>query len=109
MLTVRARLTLLCTGLFAACGAVIVAVSYTLMARLPVLGQDPPPSRPIGGRVRNVPDVSNGILAQCQAQQDPTLDHLPLLDNDVCCHHVTQPGPSLSYPTVTLSQDLPCP
>ncbi len=33
-LTVRARLTLLYTGLFAACGAIVVAVSYTLVARL---------------------------------------------------------------------------
>ena len=70
LLTVRARLTLLYTGLFAACGAVIVAVSYTLMARLPVLGQDSQSPRPIGGRVRN-PDVPTSILAQCQAQQDP--------------------------------------
>jgi signal transduction histidine kinase len=69
-LTVRARLTLLYTGLFAACGAVIVAVSYILMARLPVLGQDPQPSRLIGGRVRN-PDVPTGILAQCEAEQNP--------------------------------------
>jgi signal transduction histidine kinase len=70
-LTVRARLTLLYTGLFAACGAVIVAVSYTLMARLPALGQDPRPPRPIGGRVRSGPDVPASILAQCQAQQSP--------------------------------------
>ena len=33
-LTLRARLTLLYTGLFAACGAVVVAVSYALVARL---------------------------------------------------------------------------
>jgi signal transduction histidine kinase len=38
-LTVRARLTLLYTGLFAACGAVVVAVSYTLVAQLPAQGQ----------------------------------------------------------------------
>jgi signal transduction histidine kinase len=71
-LTVRARLTLLYTGLFAACGAIIVAVSYILMARLPVLGQDPQPSRVlVGGRLRNIPDVPASILAQCQAQQNP--------------------------------------
>jgi signal transduction histidine kinase len=72
-LTVRARLTLLYTGLFAVCGAVIVAVSYTMMARLPALGQDPQPSRIlVGNRVRSVPDVPAGILAQCQAEQNPS-------------------------------------
>jgi signal transduction histidine kinase len=72
-LTVRARLTLLYTGLFAVCGAVIVAVSYILMARLPALGQDPQSSRVIiGGRVRSIPDVPATILAQCQAEQNPS-------------------------------------
>ncbi len=72
-LTVRARLTLLYTGLFAGFGAVIVAVSYILMARLPAQGQDPPPSGVLaGGRLRNGTDVSSSILAQCQAQQDPS-------------------------------------
>jgi signal transduction histidine kinase len=52
------------------------------MARLPVLGQDPQPSRPIGGRVRN-PDVSNSILAQCQAQQDPSNPDKPALSQCV--------------------------
>jgi signal transduction histidine kinase len=71
-LTVRARLTLLYTGLFAVCGAVIVAVSYTLMARLPALGQDLQPSRVlVGERVRSIPNVPAGILAQCQAEQNP--------------------------------------
>jgi signal transduction histidine kinase len=72
-LTIRARLTLLCTGVFAGCGAVIVAVSYILMARLPVQGQDPPATRVIvGGRVRNVPNIPASIIAQCQAEQNPT-------------------------------------
>ena len=48
-LTVRARLTLLYTGLIAACGAVIVAVSYILMARLPAVGQVPQPSHVLVG------------------------------------------------------------
>jgi hypothetical protein len=38
-LTVRARLTLLYTCLFAFCGAIVVAVSYTLVARLEPQGQ----------------------------------------------------------------------
>jgi signal transduction histidine kinase len=42
-LTVRARLTLLYTGLFAVCGVIVVAVSYTLVARLPASGQGPKP------------------------------------------------------------------
>ena len=46
-LTIRARLTLLYTGLFAVCGAIVVAVSYTLVAQLAVPGldqQDWPPA-----------------------------------------------------------------
>ena len=83
-LTVRARLTLLYTGLFAVCGAIIVAVSYTLMARLPALGQNPQPSRIIvGGRVRNVPDVPASILAQCQAEQNPTNPDKPAISQCV--------------------------
>ncbi len=38
-LTVRARLTLIYTGLFTLCGAIIVAVSYILVARLGVVQQ----------------------------------------------------------------------
>jgi signal transduction histidine kinase len=79
-LTVRARLTLLYTGLFAVCGAVIVAVSYILMARLPTLGQDPQPSRVlVGERVRSVPDVPASILAQCQAEQNPSYPDKPAM------------------------------
>jgi signal transduction histidine kinase len=60
-LTVRARLTLLYIGLFAVCGAIIVAVSYVLVAQLgaPGLGR-PPSSR--GG-------IPASIAAQCQAEQ----------------------------------------
>ena len=63
-LTVRARLTLLYTGLFAACGAIVVAVSYTLVARLGTAGQDqgngnnPSPAR----------GLSASFAAQCQSQ-----------------------------------------
>ena len=38
-LTVRARLTLLYTGLFAVCGAIVVAVGYAQVAQLPARGQ----------------------------------------------------------------------
>jgi signal transduction histidine kinase len=59
-LTVRARLTLLYTGLFAVCGAIVVAVSYTLMARLGTQGQDP----------SSRGDVPSSFSAQCMAQQE---------------------------------------
>jgi signal transduction histidine kinase len=54
-LTVRARLTMLYTGLFAVCGAIVVAVSYILVARL-----EPP------GEGRSAPAV---FLARCRAEQ----------------------------------------
>jgi signal transduction histidine kinase len=58
-LTVRARLTLLYTGLFAVCGAIVVAITYALVAHLPTQGQDQQDfSR----------DVPAGIAAQCQAE-----------------------------------------
>ena len=38
-LTIRTRLTLLYTGLFAVCAAIVVAVSYILVARLEPQGQ----------------------------------------------------------------------
>jgi signal transduction histidine kinase len=60
-LTVRTRLTLLYTGLFAACGAIVVAVSYTLVARLGASGQTQPPS------ARD--DVPAAIAARCRSQQ----------------------------------------
>jgi signal transduction histidine kinase len=101
-LTVRARLTLLYTGLFAACGAVIVAVSYILMARLPALGQDPQSSRPVGGQVRN-PDVSTSILAQCQAEQNPNNPDKPALSQ--CVSLLEQQG-AQHQQTVTLSHLL---
>ena len=40
-LTVRARLTLLYTGLFAVCGAIVVAVCYILVAQLGAPGAGP--------------------------------------------------------------------
>jgi signal transduction histidine kinase len=64
-LTVRARLTLLYTVLFAACGAVVVAVSYTLVARLGATvqgqgdGRTPSPSG----------TVSPSFAAQCRSEQ----------------------------------------
>ena len=93
-LTVRARLTLLNTGLFAVCGAIVVAVSYVLVAQLGAPGQGQQQS-PSGGlpsaflaqcrseRLLAQPD--KGILAKCNAalqlqgaqhQRNLTLSHL---------------------------------
>jgi signal transduction histidine kinase len=90
-LTVRARLTLLYTGLFAVCGAIVVAVSYVLVAQLgaPGLGQRPS-SRggipaAIGAQCRSEQLVHSdkNVIAQCifqllgaQHQRDLTLSHL---------------------------------
>ena len=104
-LTVRARLTLLYTGLFAVCGAIVVAVSYAQVARLPAQAQGHGDARqpsfsggvPAGlaarcrsGELSAHPD--QGILAKCaayfqqrasyyqqqgaQGQRDLTLSHL---------------------------------
>jgi len=87
-LTVRTRLTLLYTGLFAVCGAIVVAVSYTLVARLEVPGQSrqPPPS--FMTRCQSEPLLAHpnqAILAKCNSyhqflgalhQRDLTLSHL---------------------------------
>ena len=59
-LTLRARLTLLYTSLFALCGAIVVAVSYILVAQLAASGQ--------GGQGTSQ-HASAGFLAQCRAQQ----------------------------------------
>jgi signal transduction histidine kinase len=58
-LTLRARLTLLYTGLFAGCGAIVVAVSYLLVAQLGTPGQG---GRPAAG-------VPASFLAQCRHER----------------------------------------
>ncbi len=99
-LTVRARLTLLYTGLFAVCGAIVVAVSYAQVARLPTLGQgqgngrQPSPSVGVPAsfaalcrseQLSTHPDQD--VLAKCaasgyfqqqgaQGQRDLTVSHL---------------------------------
>jgi signal transduction histidine kinase len=96
-LTVRTRLTLLYTGLFAVCGAIVVAVSYAQVARLPTQGQ----VQGNGGRHPSPADLARfatecrseemsvhpdpSVLAKCasyyqqqgaQGQRDLTLSHL---------------------------------
>jgi signal transduction histidine kinase len=89
--TVRARLTLLYTGLFAVCGAIVVAVSYAQVAQLGALGQGQgsggvPAS--FAARCRSellLAHPNTAILAKCnsylqlqgaQAQRDLTMSHL---------------------------------
>jgi signal transduction histidine kinase len=87
-LTVRARLTLLYTGLFAVCGAIVVAVSYALVAQLEPQGQGQQAPASFLTRCRSEelsahPD--DRLLAKCsvyfqlqgaQHQRDVTLSHL---------------------------------
>jgi signal transduction histidine kinase len=90
-------LTLLYTGLFAVCGAIVVAVSYALVAHLPVQGEgNARPGFPSGGvpasfaarcRSQELSAHPDGrVLAKCaayfqqqgaQGQRDLTLSHLP--------------------------------
>jgi signal transduction histidine kinase len=63
-LTVRARLTLLYTGLFAVCGAVVVAIAYAQVARLPVQGQ----VQGKGGRHPSAADLAR-FAAQCRSEE----------------------------------------
>ena len=66
-LTLRARLTMLYTGLFAVCGALVVAVSYTLVARqgMPVQGQGQQPSPPSG--------ITSSFAKQCRSGELPDI------------------------------------
>jgi signal transduction histidine kinase len=87
-LTVRARLTLLYTGLFAVCGAIVVAVSYILVARLEPQGQSQQAPARFLARCRSEQLSSHPddrVLAKCSAyfqlqgaqhQRDLTLSHL---------------------------------
>jgi signal transduction histidine kinase len=87
-LTVRARLTLLYTGLFAVCGAIVVAVSYVLVARLEPQGQSQQAPASFLARCQSEqlsPHPNDRLLAKCNAyfrlqgarhQRDVTLSHL---------------------------------
>jgi signal transduction histidine kinase len=87
-LTVRARLTLLYSGLFAVCGASVVALSYILVARLEPQGQSQRAPASFLARCRSEqlsPHPNVRILAKCNAyfqlqgaqhQRDLTLSHL---------------------------------
>jgi signal transduction histidine kinase len=86
--TVRARLTLLYTGLFAVCGAIVVVVSYVLVSRLEpqVQGEQAPASFLARCHAEQLSTHPNDrLLAKCNAyfrlqgaqhQRDATLSHL---------------------------------
>jgi signal transduction histidine kinase len=87
-LTIRGRLTLLYTGLFAVCGAIVVAVSYILVARLEPQGEGKraPPSFLAQCRSeQRSPHPNSRLVAKCtayfqlqgaQQQRNLTLSHL---------------------------------
>jgi signal transduction histidine kinase len=87
-LTVRARLTVVYTGLFAVCGAIVVAVSYILVARLEPQGQGQQAPASFLARCRSEqlsPHPNDRLVAKCSAyfqlqgakhQRDVTLSHL---------------------------------
>ncbi len=87
-LSVRARLTLLYTGLFAVCGAIVVAISYALVAQLEpqAQSQHAPASFLARCRSEQLSVHPNGrVLAKCTAyfqlqgaqhQRHVTLSHL---------------------------------
>jgi signal transduction histidine kinase len=62
-LTVRTRLTLLYAGLFAVCGAIVVAVSYALVAGLGASGQGQR-----NGRQPSAADLAS-FAAQCRSEE----------------------------------------
>ncbi len=87
-LTVRARLTLLYTVMIAVCGAIVVAVSYLLVARLEPQGQGQQAPASFLARCRSEelsPHPNDRLLAKCSAyfqlqgarhQRAATLSHL---------------------------------
>jgi signal transduction histidine kinase len=68
-LTVRARLTLLYTGLFAACGAILVTISYFLVAQLGTSEQGQSPSSS---------DLAT-IISRCRSHQTSALVNKPAI------------------------------
>jgi signal transduction histidine kinase len=83
--TVRVRLTLLYTGLFVACGAIIIAITYGLVASLP---EDPYAAGSAVQDLAGCPQEDQALRARCkdalreaatagaQDQREATLAHL---------------------------------
>jgi signal transduction histidine kinase len=70
-LTVRVRLTLLYTGLFAACGVILVAITYGLLA-----GNLPEPAAPKAGlsATDSMASSASELAQLCAKANDPTSD-----------------------------------
>jgi signal transduction histidine kinase len=94
-MTVRARLTLLYTALFAVCGAIVVAVSYTLVAQLGTSSQSEAAYSDTG--------VPTAIAARCQAEQPAGLPDKPAIGQ--CVYNAEQQG-AQSQRDLTLSHLL---
>jgi signal transduction histidine kinase len=82
--TVRARLTLLYTGLFAVCGAIVVAVSYAQVARLPAQGQAQGNGPPLSAA-----DLAR-FAAQCRSEEVSVHPDAPVLAK--CASYFQQQG-----------------
>jgi signal transduction histidine kinase len=82
--TVRARLTLLYTGLFAVCGAAVVAVSYAQVARLSAL-----PPAPGDGPLPSAADMAR-FAAQCRSQESSAHPDAEILAK--CASYFQQQG-----------------
>ena len=89
-LTLRARLTLIYTGLFAVCGAILVAVSYTLVAQLGTSGGSSGSS-------------FASIAAQCKSEQPSSPPNKPVIAG--CVSYLEQRGAQLQR-NLTLSHLL---
>jgi signal transduction histidine kinase len=83
--TIRARLTLLYTGLFAVCGAIVVVISYAQVARLPAQGQ----VQGNGGRHPSAADLA-WFAAQCQSQEQSVHPNPQILAK--CASYYQQQG-----------------
>jgi signal transduction histidine kinase len=92
-MTVRARMTLLYSVLFAACGAIVITVSYILVAQLKVLGL---------GRTPSASELTN-FLARCSSESSNTNPSSALLSK---CNSALKVLGALQQRHLTLSHLL---
>lgn len=92
-LTIRARLTLLNTCMFALCGAIVVVVSYVLVARAGVPYHGPHPS---GSELTR-------LAAQCQSEQTGAFPNKPAIAG--CISYLENQGAERQH-DLTLSRLL---
>jgi hypothetical protein len=89
-LTVRARLTLLYSGLFGVCGVLVVAVSYAQVARLPAQVQGK------GGAAASPGDLA-GFAARCRSAEASVRPDPRILAK--CASYFQQEGAQGSVPS----------